>query len=100
MLRINFHPYTRDQLHKIVEARLAAAKEGLNHTETIDVFDQDAIKFAAMKVSSVTGDARRILDVCRFGDIVTDTLDVLTQGLGERLSLFAQRTRILSKFFM
>lgn len=29
------------------------------------IFEHDAVKFGAMKVSGVSGDARRILDVCR-----------------------------------
>lgn len=68
MLRINFHPYMRDQLHKIVEARLTAAKVGSQTEDAIDIFEQDAIKFSAMKISGVSGDARRILDVCRLGE--------------------------------
>jgi origin recognition complex subunit 1 len=31
-----------------------------------DVIHVDGIKFAAMKVSSISGDARRVLDICRF----------------------------------
>lgn len=66
MVRINFHPYNSIQLQKIVNARLDSAKEGLSS----EVFEQDAVKFGAMKVSSVSGDARRILDVCRYVVVV------------------------------
>ncbi|KAF8150196.1 P-loop containing nucleoside triphosphate hydrolase protein, partial [Crassisporium funariophilum] len=74
MIRINFQPYTRDQLEKIVEARLASAKEGLDDDDDNEegavvkakvVIAPDAIKFAAMTVSRITGDARRVLDICR-----------------------------------
>jgi origin recognition complex subunit 1 len=56
MVRINFQPYTTPQLEQIVRARLGGST---------DVLSTDAVKFAAMKVSSISGDARRVLDVCR-----------------------------------
>ncbi|KAH9916185.1 P-loop containing nucleoside triphosphate hydrolase protein [Amylocystis lapponica] len=64
MIRINFQPYTTPQLEKIVTARLLSAKEGLA-AGAQDVIAPDGIKFAAMKVSSISGDARRVLDICR-----------------------------------
>ncbi|KAG1905407.1 P-loop containing nucleoside triphosphate hydrolase protein [Suillus fuscotomentosus] len=63
MIRTNFQPYTTQQLEKIVHARLKEAKEGLE--EPPDVINTDGVKFAAMKVSSISGDARRVLDICR-----------------------------------
>lgn len=65
MIRINFQPYTREQLEKIVEARLASAKEGLGQEASKVIIAPDAIKLAAMTVSRITGDARRVLDICR-----------------------------------
>ncbi|PPQ98702.1 hypothetical protein CVT24_003410 [Panaeolus cyanescens] len=67
MIRINFQPYTREQLEKIVEARLNAAKDGLDEEKIKGqvVIAPDAIKLASMTVSRITGDARRILDICR-----------------------------------
>lgn len=65
MIRINFQPYSTPQLEKIVHARLEAAKFS-NSKNAKAVIATDAIKFAAMKVSSVTGDARRVLDICRY----------------------------------
>jgi origin recognition complex subunit 1 len=56
MIRINFQPYTTAQLEQIVHARLRGSNE---------VLSKDAVKFAAMKVSSISGDARRVLDICR-----------------------------------
>ncbi|KAI0790048.1 hypothetical protein C8Q75DRAFT_763757 [Abortiporus biennis] len=64
MTRINFQPYTTPQLEKIVHARLQSAKLGLPENAQ-DVISQDGVKFAAMKVSSISGDARRVLDICR-----------------------------------
>ena len=72
MVRINFQPYTTPQLEQIVKARLAASKAGLPPSSSAsssstaqDVLGPDALKFAAMKVSSISGDARRVLDICR-----------------------------------
>ncbi|TFK49740.1 P-loop containing nucleoside triphosphate hydrolase protein [Heliocybe sulcata] len=64
MVRINFQPYTTPQLEKIVHSRLLTAKEGLTG-KVPDVITADGVKFAAMKVSSISGDARRVLDICR-----------------------------------
>ena len=65
MVRINFQPYKAQQLVQIVNARLQSAKEDLGGSIT-DVIHEDGIRFAAMKVSSISGDARRVLDICRF----------------------------------
>lgn len=55
LTRINFQPYKYDQLYQIVQSRL----EGIN------AFAKEAVEFAARKVSAVSGDARRALDICR-----------------------------------
>jgi origin recognition complex subunit 1 len=69
MVRINFQPYTTPQLEKIVQARLLTASTAQNKENNQSppptVIAPDGIKFAAMKVSSVSGDARRVLDICR-----------------------------------
>ncbi|KAH9921247.1 P-loop containing nucleoside triphosphate hydrolase protein [Epithele typhae] len=64
MIRINFQPYTTPQLEQIVKARLAAAAASLP-AGTPAVLAPDAVKFASMKVASISGDARRVLDICR-----------------------------------
>ncbi|KAJ7770849.1 P-loop containing nucleoside triphosphate hydrolase protein [Mycena maculata] len=64
MTRINFQPYKAEQLQEIVEARLASAKEG-QPDDTQDVLHTDALKLTSKRISSVSGDARRILDICR-----------------------------------
>ena len=68
MVRINFQPYSREQLEKIVEARLLSAKEEMDEVKKPSqlVIAADAIKLAAMTVSRITGDARRVLEICRF----------------------------------
>ncbi len=55
LTRLQFSPYTHAQLQEIVATRLA----GLN------VFDEDAVLLVARKVASMSGDARRALDICR-----------------------------------
>ena len=64
MTRIPFMPYTDRQLLEIVHMRLGddttAATRGC-----AAVFSPDALVFAAKRVANVSGDARRMLDVCR-----------------------------------
>ncbi|KAF4518233.1 hypothetical protein B566_EDAN006914 [Ephemera danica] len=55
LTRLSFKPYTFDQLQKIVMVKLSEAKK----------FDKDALQLVARKVASVSGDARRAMDVCR-----------------------------------
>lgn len=64
MQRINFKPYHWDQLREIVESRLSSAtpKSG----KAVEILSKDSIHFAARKVASVSGDARRVLDICRY----------------------------------
>ena len=55
LTRLTFSPYTFQQLQEIVITRLQGLK----------VFDKDAIQLVARKVASLSGDARRALDICR-----------------------------------
>ncbi|XP_043286628.1 origin recognition complex subunit 1 [Venturia canescens] len=55
LTRLTFKPYTFAQLEEIVLARLK------DHS----VFKKDAMELIARKVASVSGDARRALDMCR-----------------------------------
>lgn len=54
--RLNFMPYSHDQLNTIILSRL----EGLM------AFEPKAVELCARKVSSVSGDCRRALDICRY----------------------------------
>ncbi|KAJ3794984.1 P-loop containing nucleoside triphosphate hydrolase protein [Lentinula aff. detonsa] len=65
MHTINFEPYKTQQLEQIVKARLDGAKASLPSTKAKELLTVDAIKFIAMKISSISGDARRALDICR-----------------------------------
>jgi origin recognition complex subunit 1 len=55
LTRLIFQPYKYEELEEIVTLRL----------EELNVFDMDAIVFAARKVAAVSGDARRALEICR-----------------------------------
>lgn len=57
LTRITFPGYNHEQLIRIIHSRL----EGVPGS----IVDPDAIKFASMKIASVSGDARRALDICR-----------------------------------
>lgn len=55
---LNFPPYSREELNAIVQDRIAQVSgEGL--------LDAAAVQFCARKVSAVSGDARKALDICR-----------------------------------
>ncbi|KAI3353534.1 hypothetical protein L3Q82_020058, partial [Scortum barcoo] len=57
-LLLHFPPYSRQELAAIVQDRLAqASAEG--------ILDASAVQFCARKVSAVSGDARKALDICR-----------------------------------
>ncbi|XP_072269792.1 cell division control protein 6 homolog [Pyxicephalus adspersus] len=54
---LNFSPYTKDQIATILQDRLTQVSG--------QVLDNVAIQFCARKVSAVSGDARKALDICR-----------------------------------
>ncbi|XP_050296244.1 origin recognition complex subunit 1 [Anthonomus grandis grandis] len=55
LTRLTFQAYTHKQLMEIVTKRLTGT----------DSFNSDAVQLVARKVASVSGDARRALDICR-----------------------------------
>ena len=65
MIRINFQSHNTAQLETIVRVRLAKCREGLL-AKSPEVISEDGVKFASMKVSSISGDTRRVLDICRY----------------------------------
>lgn len=67
MERINFPPYSKDQLVEIAQSRLIAHPNPPPQAiiEDHQVIETDALNLAAAKTTGVTGDARRMLDVCR-----------------------------------
>ncbi|MEQ2238577.1 hypothetical protein ILYODFUR_034587 [Ilyodon furcidens] len=57
-LLLHFPPYSRQELATIIQDRLTkASAEGM--------LDASAVQFCARKVSAVSGDARKALDICR-----------------------------------
>lgn len=71
MTRVPFMPYTDRQLLDIVRTRLDMDEQGqrVGTAPATDgceqVFRMDALLFASKRVANVSGDARRMLDVCR-----------------------------------
>lgn len=57
LTRITFAGYNHEQLMKIIQSRLEGVAGG--------IVEPDAVQFASRKVSAVSGDARRALDICR-----------------------------------
>ncbi|XP_059477635.1 uncharacterized protein LOC132197993 isoform X2 [Neocloeon triangulifer] len=55
LTRLTFRPYTYDQLEKIVQVKLGESGD----------FGSDARQLVARKVASLSGDARRALEICR-----------------------------------
>ncbi|XP_060637021.2 cell division control protein 6 homolog [Anolis sagrei] len=68
---LNFPPYNKDQLAAILQERL-------KQVSGEQVLDNAAIQFCARKVSSVSGDARKALDICRRAIEVVES-DVMSQ---------------------
>ncbi|XP_072239990.1 cell division control protein 6 homolog [Leuresthes tenuis] len=55
---LHFSPYSRQELTAIVQDRLTQASAD-------GILDASAVQFCARKVSAVSGDARKALDICR-----------------------------------
>ncbi|KAG6929785.1 cell division cycle 6 [Chelydra serpentina] len=68
---LNFPPYTKEQIASILQERLRQVSGD-------QVLDSTAIQFCARKVSAVSGDARKALDVCRRAIEIVE-LDVRSQ---------------------
>jgi origin recognition complex subunit 1 len=66
MVRINFKPYTQEQLVEIVQSRLQRAASSLPLScPRFRSSNRTPVKYASARISRVTGDARRVLDICR-----------------------------------
>lgn len=81
---LNFPPYSREELAAIVQDRLTqvriGSKDGSIQTSVAvlnvmvnvcsqaaaqEILEASAVQFCARKVSAVSGDARKALDICR-----------------------------------
>uniref|UniRef100_A0A672PGX8 Cell division control protein n=1 Tax=Sinocyclocheilus grahami TaxID=75366 RepID=A0A672PGX8_SINGR len=65
---LNFPPYSREELNAIVQDRLTQVTEE-------GVLDAAAVQFCARKVSAVSGDARKALDICRRAVEIVEATD-------------------------
>lgn len=75
---LNFPPYTKNQIAIILQDRL-------NQASKDQVLDNAAIQFCARKVSAVSGDVRKALDVCRRAIEIVES-DVKSQTILKPLS--------------
>ncbi|XP_008282492.1 cell division control protein 6 homolog [Stegastes partitus] len=94
---LHFPPYSRQELTAIVQDRLAqASAEG--------ILDASAVQFCARKVSAVSGDARKALDICRRAVEIVEsderkkTADPNSEAKASRVSL-PQVARVLSEVY-
>ncbi|KAM9295993.1 cell division control protein 6 homolog [Gastrophryne carolinensis] len=75
---LNFSPYSKDQIATILQERLKRVSGD-------QVLDNAAIQFCARKVSAVSGDARKALDICRRAVEIVES-DVRSQTVLKPLS--------------
>ncbi|KAM8819035.1 cell division control protein 6 homolog isoform 1-T2 [Rhynchonycteris naso] len=75
---LNFPPYTKNQIAAILQDRL-------NQVSRDQILDSAAIQFCARKVSAVSGDVRKALDVCRRAIEIVES-DVKSQTILRPLS--------------
>lgn len=71
--RVIFHPYTFKQLNEIVQARLGP--------QLASLFEKDALDLICRKVSSISGDVRRVLQIC------SQTLDMAQNHAAKKVTL-------------
>ncbi|EFN83643.1 Origin recognition complex subunit 1 [Harpegnathos saltator] len=83
LTRVIFQPYNHEQLQQIVITRI----------KDTDIFKGEAIQLIARKVSAVSGDARRALDICRRAAEITEThgratvcMEDVNQALSEMIA--------------
>ena len=78
LTRLTFQPYSFTELQEIVDARI----------KSLNLFDRDGIQLIARKVAAISGDARRVLDICRRAvDVAERRYDTLKPGMDERQSV-------------
>lgn len=94
---LHFPPYSRQELAAIVQDRLTqASAEG--------ILDASAVQFCARKVSAVSGDARKALDICRRAVEIVESderkkaTDPKNEAKASRVSL-PQVARVLSEVY-
>eukprot|EP00066_Takifugu_rubripes_P010325 XP_003978064.1 PREDICTED: cell division control protein 6 homolog [Takifugu rubripes] len=94
---LHFPPYSREELVAIVQDRLTQASAD-------GIMDTSAVQFCARKVSAVSGDARKALDICRRAVEVVESderkkaLDQRGEAKASKVSL-PQVARVLSEVY-
>lgn len=87
LTRLTFQPYNHKQLQEIVLTRLKDS----------DAFRSEAIQLVARKVSAVSGDARRALDICRRATEIAELYKrekVTMQDVNEALSEMIESSKV------
>ncbi|XP_015187487.1 PREDICTED: origin recognition complex subunit 1 [Polistes dominula] len=87
LTRLTFQPYNHKQLQEIVLTRLKDS----------DAFRSEAIQLVARKVSAVSGDARRALDICRRATEIAELHErekVTMQDVNEALSEMIESSKV------
>ncbi|CAG8800106.1 14959_t:CDS:2, partial [Dentiscutata erythropus] len=75
--RMTFAPYTHSELFTIVKSRL----------EGIELFENNAIEFAARKVSSISQDARNALCICRRAIGILESLAKTNDKINNKVTI-------------
>nr|XP_050854272.1 origin recognition complex subunit 1 isoform X3 [Vespula vulgaris] len=87
LTRLTFQPYNHKQLQEIVLTRLKDS----------DAFRSEAIQLVARKVSAVSGDARRALDICRRATEIAELHErekVIMEDVNEALSEMIESSKV------
>lgn len=88
LTRLTFQAYTHKQLQEIVMKRLLGT----------NAFNPDAVQLVARKVASVSGDARRALDICRraveVAEMEGDDVLVAMQHVDEALNSMITQPKV------
>ncbi|RDD40673.1 Cell division control protein 6-like protein [Trichoplax sp. H2] len=58
---LHFPPYTKDEIVCILDSRMSMIKS----SDSVTSIDKSAFEYCARKVSAVSGDIRKALDICR-----------------------------------
>ncbi|CEH12317.1 p-loop containing nucleoside triphosphate hydrolase protein [Ceraceosorus bombacis] len=90
LTRIPFEPYRANQLAEIVQSRLGMLPDQLQDQEhglgCEKVMSKAAIEYASKRIANVSGDARRMLDVCRRGVELVETRYLGSSSSGTGIS--------------
>ena len=77
---LHFQPYSKDEILEIIRRRVPVQKAGSDQVSWT-LIDSAAIELCARKISSVSGDLRKVMDICRKAveDAETELQSLLAQ---------------------